>query len=140
VAEIIPTKYHEKAMFPWNKECCNLWCLSGRQPFLELCLPRCQETGYWQVVHSEAVGDVHVYRAWPGGRAFCPFCGAVVLGRLLGLNRRLNGHLFTVDIETGVWQVLFIEAASWGLVRHLLLKLDTNAQLCTRASHSFYSV
>ena len=34
-------------------------------------------------------------------------------------------RLFTVDVETGDLQVLFDEAASWGLVRHLFLKLDT---------------
>ena len=34
-------------------------------------------------------------------------------------------RLFTVDVETGVLQVLFIEAASCGLVRRLFLKLDT---------------
>ena len=33
--------------------------------------------------------------------------------------------LFIVDVETGVLQVLFNEAASWGLVRRLFLKLDT---------------
>ena len=30
-------------------------------------------------------------------------------------------------VETGVLRVLFNEAASLGLVRHLFLKLDTNA-------------
>ena len=34
-------------------------------------------------------------------------------------------RLFTVDIETGILRVLFNEAASLGLVRHLFLKLDT---------------
>ena len=33
---------------------------------------------------------------------------------------------FTVDVETGVLRVLFNEAASWGPVRRLFLKLDTN--------------
>ena len=54
---------------------------------------------------------------------------------------------FTVDFETGVLRVLFIEATSPGLVRRLFLKLDTLtystcplAQLGTGASHSsFYS-
>ena len=35
-----------------------------------------------------------------------------------------QSRLFTVDIETGVLRVLFNEAASWGLVRRLFLKLD----------------
>ena len=35
-----------------------------------------------------------------------------------------RSRLFTVEVETGVLLVLFNEAASWGLVRHLLLKLD----------------
>jgi hypothetical protein len=51
--------------------------------------------------------------------------------------------IFTVDIEPGVLRVLFNEAVSWGFVRHLFLKLDTNVLfLCMapRASHySFYS-
>ena len=62
----------------------NLWCLFGRQPLLEFHLPCCQETGHWRVVYSGAVGDVPVYRAWAEDRSVCPFCGAVVLGRLLG--------------------------------------------------------
>ena len=37
-----------------------------------------------------------------------------------------RSSLFTVDVETGVLRVLLNEAASWGLVRRLLLKLDTN--------------
>ena len=51
-------------------------------------------------------------------------------------------RLFTVDVETGVFWVLFNESASWGLVRRLFLKLDTLMyfSLCTGASHSsFYS-
>ena len=37
-----------------------------------------------------------------------------------------RSDLFTVDVETGVLWVLFNEAASRVLVRHLFLKLDTN--------------
>ena len=33
---------------------------------------------------------------------------------------------FTVEVEPGVLRVLFNEAASWELVRHQFLKLDTN--------------
>ena len=33
--------------------------------------------------------------------------------------------LFTVYVEAGVLRVLFNEAASWELVRHLFLKIDT---------------
>ena len=37
-----------------------------------------------------------------------------------------RSRLFTVHVEPGVLRVLFNEAASWGLVRCLFLKLDTN--------------
>ena len=40
-----------------------------------------------------------------------------------------QSRLFTVDIETGVLRVLFNEAASWGLMRNLFLKLDTQMNL-----------
>jgi hypothetical protein len=40
-------------------------------------------------------------------------------------NPASRSHLFTVDVETGVLRALFNEAASWGLVRCLFLKLDT---------------
>ena len=50
---------------------------------------------------------------------------------------------FTVDIETGVLRVPFNEAAIWGPVRRLFLKLETLLVLllcCAGASHfSFYS-
>ena len=36
-----------------------------------------------------------------------------------------RSRLFTVHVETGVSSVLFNEAANWGLVRRLFLKLDT---------------
>ena len=84
VAEPLPTSYPKRDMFPWNRECYNLWCLSGRQPLFKFCLPCCQETGH-RVIYSGAVGNVHVYAAWPRGRFVCPSCAAVVLGLLLGL-------------------------------------------------------
>ena len=43
-------------------------------------------------------------------------------------------RLFTVAVETAVLWVLFNEAANWGLVRHLFLKLDTLIYLFSRCS------
>jgi hypothetical protein len=79
VAEPTLTTYPKRAMFPWNRGCYNLWCLSGRQSLWKA-------TGHWQVVYSETVGKVHAYGAWPGGRSVCLFCGNIVLCRLLGLD------------------------------------------------------
>jgi hypothetical protein len=101
VAEPIPTTYPERTMYPWNRECYNLWCLSGRQPLLEFRLRCCQETGHWRVVYSGAVSDVHIYRAWPGGRSIFPFCGAVVLGRHLGLDPLSS---VVVQTEDPLWE------------------------------------
>jgi hypothetical protein len=84
VAVLTLITYPEWAMFPWNRECYNLWCLPGRQPLLEFRIPCCQETRHWRVVYSGAVSNVPVYGAWPEDRSVCPFCGAVVLGLLLG--------------------------------------------------------
>ena len=43
----------------------------------------------------------------------------------MGKRPAFRSLLFTADVETGVLRVLFNEAACWGLVRHLFLKLDT---------------
>ena len=84
VALPAPITYPEWAVFLCNRECYNLWCLSGRQPLLVFRQPCCQDTGHWLVVCSGVVSVVSFYRVWPEDHSVCPFCGAVVLGHLLG--------------------------------------------------------